>query len=512
MAADREAAPGGRAVRRAGRDDAAAADGRAATGPAATGPVEGGVAGADGGGPGGGRPGGAPRARIGGRSRRSSVRVRTTVLATAVVGVALAVAGVALVLALRAALTRGVERSVRQQAAAAAEVLAGGDTPGVVDSDDDDTVAQVLDRDGRVVAASPALAGAGPLVGGDAEPGRSSTVEVPGEGERFLAVTAAADTADGPRTMVVASTLEVADESSEVVTGLLLVGLPALLAIVAAITWRVVGRALAPVEEIRATADAVSATDLGRRVATPASHDEIARLATTMNRMLDRLERAAVRQRRFVADASHELRSPIATIREHAEVARRHPGTTTPEALADTVLDEALRLQTLVDDLLVLTRADEHALGLRRRPVDLDDLVLDEGRRLRATTGLTVDAGRVSAGPVDGDADALRRVIRNLVDNAARHARSRVALSLAERHGTVELAVEDDGPGVPPDERERVFERFVRLDDARAGDGGGSGLGLAIVAELVAAHGGTVALVDGVLGGARVEVALPARR
>jgi len=446
------------------------------------------------------------------RRQFGSVRVRTTVLATVVVGVTLAIAGVSLVLALRAALTRGVEGTVRQEVNAAAEVVADGGQPAVLDGDDDDTVAQLLDANGRVVSASPALSGTGPLVaGGDAAPGRSTRVEVPGEDDGFLAVTATADTAGGPRTVVVASTLEVADESSEVVTGLLLLGIPAILAVVGLITWRVVGRALAPVADIRTAADAVSASDLERRVPTPASGDEVARLAVTMNRMLDRLERSATRQRRFVSDASHELRSPIAAIRQHAEVARRHPDTTTPDALAGTVLDEALRLQALVEDLLVLVRADEHALALRRQPVDVDDLVLDECRRLRATTDLTVDAGEVSAGAVDGDPDALRRVVRNVVDNAARHARGRLALSLGERDGTVELSVEDDGQGVAAEERERVFERFVRLDDARARDGGGSGLGLAIVSELVAAHGGRVALTDAALGGARVEITLPAR-
>jgi signal transduction histidine kinase len=227
--------------------------------------------------------------------------------------------------------------------------------------------------------------------------------------------------------------------------------------------------------------------------------------------MLDRLASAQARQRRFVSDAAHELRSPVASIRQHAEVARRFPERTTPDALADTVLGEALRLQQLVDDQLVLVRADEAALALRRRAVDLDDLVLDEVRRLRTTTSLDVDAAGVSAGPVDGDPDALSRIVRNLVDNAARHAAGRVALSLGEEDGRVVLTVDDDGPGIPEADRERVFERFVRLDDARARDGGGSGLGLAIVRELAAAYGGDVAIGSSPLGGARLTVRLPTR-
>jgi len=452
--------------------------------------------------------------------RLRSVRVRTTAGATLVVALALAVAGLALVAALRNALTDGVERSTRQQARAAAEVVGAGATPGVLAGGDDDTVAQVLDADGRVVRASPALGDTREPLLADAAPGRSATVHLPGTGdsEEYRAVA----TAVGPglgRTLILASSLEEVERAVSVVTGLLLVGLPFLLALVAAVTWWVVGRALRPVEAIRATAAAVSPDDPGRRVPEPATRDEVARLAATMNGMLDRLESAQARQRRFVADASHELRSPVATLRQHAEVARAHPDRTDDGDLAATVLAEALRLQHLIDDLLLLARADADGLVLRRRPVDLDDLVLDEVRRLRSATDLEVDAAGVSAGGVDGDAAALARVVRNVVDNAARHAAHRVRLTLAEtaesagdRGGSdVVLAVEDDGPGIPEAERARVFERFVRLDDARARDGGGSGLGLAIVAEVVAAHGGTVAIADAALGGARVEVRLPAR-
>jgi signal transduction histidine kinase len=228
-----------------------------------------------------------------------------------------------------------------------------------------------------------------------------------------------------------------------------------------------------------------------------------------MNRMLERLEQAQARQRRLVSDASHELRSPVAAIRQHAEVALAHPDRTTTAELAETVLAEDLRLQRLAEDLLLLTRADEHTLGLRRRPVDLDDLVFDEARRLRGVSRLRVDTTAVSAGRVDADAAGLRRVLRNLGDNAVRHAAGQVAFSVAERDGVVRLRVDDDGPGIPEADRERVFERFVRLDDARARDDGGSGLGLAIVAELVAAHGGTVAITPSPTGGTRVEVALP---
>jgi signal transduction histidine kinase len=482
-------------------------------------------------------PGAGAGSRRGLRVRLGSVRVRTTTLATLVVGLTLALGGVALVVGLRVGLTRSVERAVRQQAAAAAEVVSTtGQTPGLVQGQsdgDDDTVAQLLDADGNVMASSPELseeaddpadpAAVPPLAPG-LTPGHKATVRLVDDDESYLAVAVATRTPEGDRrTVVVAGTLEVVEESAELVGFLLTLGLPLLLLVVAVTTWRMVGRALAPVEAIRTTAEGVSVADLSGRVPTPTSADEVARLATTMNHMLDRLEDGQDRQRRFVADASHELRSPVAVLRQHAEVARAHPGRTTPDELAGTVLAEALRMQRLVDDLLLLARADEHSLGLRRRPLDLDDIVLHEIRRVRATSTVSVDAGAVSAGPVDGDADALQRAVRNVVDNAARHAAGQLAVSLSVRPGvdgasdaddagTVVLVVDDDGPGVPPDQRRRVFERFVRLDDARARDGGGSGLGLAIVAEVVAAHGGTVELSDAPdLGGARVEIKLPAR-
>ena len=442
-----------------------------------------------------------------------SVRVRTTAMATLVVGVTLLVGGVALVVGLRVALTDGVERSIRRQAEAAAEVLANGGAPGLLAEDDEDTLVQVLDRGGRVVAASPALVGEArrePLLD-DPAAGSQAAVEVPGREHRFLAVAARADTPEGPRIVIVASSLDEATDAVYTLSGLLMVGMPLVLAVVAFTTWRVVGRALAPVEVIRTTVEGVSAADLSGRVPVPATGDEVARLGVTMNHMLDRLQQAQARQRRFVSDASHELRSPIATLRQHAEVASEHPRRIPGDALAKTVRTEALRLQRLVDDLLLLARADEHTVALHRQPLDLDDVVLDEVRHLQATTELEIDATGVSAGAVDGDPDALRRVVRNLFDNAIRHAARRMAVALTEQTGTVQLVVEDDGPGVPPEDRHRVFERFVRLDDARARDHGGSGLGLAIVAELVTAHDGRVTVGDAGLGGARIEVTLPAR-
>ncbi len=435
--------------------------------------------------------------------------MRTTAVAVAVVGVAMAVGAVMLVVSLREALTRQVETAARLRAAEVAMVLASGTGPsGLVVDDAEDSLIQVLDQDGKVVMSSPNATGLAAVA--QLRPGGSAPVKAPIDAdEDFLAVATAADTPWGRYTVVVARNTETVAQSTRVVTGALALGLPVLLLLVAVTTWKVVGRALAPVEAIRSEVDAVSAAELHRRVPDPPGDDEIARLARTMNRMLGRLEHAQARQRRFVSDASHELRSPVASIRQHAEVALAHPDRTTTRELAETVLAEDLRVQRLVEDLLLLARVDEHTLALRRRPVDLDDLVFDEARRLRDASGVRVDTTAVSAGRVDGDAAVLRRVLRNLGDNAARHTRSRISFALAEHDSVVVMAVDDDGPGIPEAERERVLERFVRLDAARARDAGGSGLGLAIVAELVAAHGGALTVAGSPLGGARIEVSLP---
>jgi signal transduction histidine kinase len=291
------------------------------------------------------------------------------------------------------------------------------------------------------------------------------------------------------------------------------IGLPILLLLVATTTWVMVGRALAPVEAIRRDVDSISAAELHRRVPDLPGDDEISRLARTMNNMLIRLENAQQRQRRFVSDASHELRTPVASIRQHAEVALAHPQHSNLTDLAETVLAEDLRIQRLVTDLLLLAATDEGSSTIRRRAVDLDDLVFAVATDLRARDTLRVDTTAVSAGRITGDATGLRRALNNLADNAARHAQSKVSFGLTTIDGTVVLTVDDDGPGIPQPDRRRVLERFVRLDTARTrdtGNTGGSGLGLAIVTQLVTAHGGSISIEQSQLGGAQVIIRLPA--
>ncbi|WP_327581764.1 ATP-binding protein [Nonomuraea sp. NBC_00507] len=429
------------------------------------------------------------------------IRLRSTLATVVLVALALALFGMLLVVVFRATMTSEVIDDATQRATEIAKSWGRG-PPGLEVTVPDEELIQVLDERGKVVAASSNVAGRPALF--PLRPGESTTGLSPLDDEAVDPfVAAAVATPDGRFTVVVGVAPVEVLEATQIITHLLIVGLPVLLALIALATWRVVGRALAPVDAMRREADSITAARLDHRVPQPTGSDEIARLAVTLNGMLDRLESAQAAQRRFISDAAHELRSPVAAIRQHAEVALSYPVAAGDAELAATVHAETLRLQNLVEDLLLLARADER-LPLVRTPVDLDDMVFAEARRLRTATTLTVSTAGVCAGQVYGDAAALQRMLRNLADNAARHARSQMAFTLG--------GDEDDGGGIPPAERRRVFERFVRLDDARSRDHGGSGLGLAIVAELVRAHGGTVSIGVGELGGALVTVVQPVFR
>ncbi len=261
--------------------------------------------------------------------------------------------------------------------------------------------------------------------------------------------------------------------------------------------------------ELIAARPSNGSSQLGRRVPVPASGDEIARLAQTMNDMLERVEKATVLQRQFVADASHELRSPLTRIRTDLEVCIAHPHTSDPAATCRSLLADAVDLETLFEDLLLLARADAGASGAHAAAVDLDDLVFAEATRLRERGQVQVDTNRVTAARVRGDSNQLLRAIRNLAENAERHARNLVTFELREHRHTIELAVSDDGPGIPVEHQAAVFERFSRPDDARARHTGGSGLGLAIVHDIVERHGGTVTITSAAGEGARFLVTMP---
>ncbi len=272
-----------------------------------------------------------------------------------------------------------------------------------------------------------------------------------------------------------------------------------------AIAWLLAGRALRPVAVITREASTISSGTLDARVPVPWSDDEIADLAITMNEMLHRLEVDDDRRRRFVSDASHELRSPVAVLRNDAEVAQQHPTSTDVTQLAAAVADESARMANILDDLLALARNDE-GVAHDADEVDLDDVVLAEAARARR---VPIETRNVTAGRVTGAVDELARMVCHLLDNAARHATSRVVVALHACADRVILVVDDDGPGIPPAERARVLERFTRLDEARSRDRGGAGLGLAVVASTVDRAGGELVVGDAAIGGARFTITLP---
>lgn len=427
------------------------------------------------------------------------MRGRTTLGATVVVAVALLIGAFSFYGVLSASIHGSTERAAEQRLEELTE-RAGG--PGGKDIDAlDDEILQIIGADGSVRAASEDAReklGSTPLPVDD-DP-QTTTVD----GETVLVVS---EDIERDQTLVLAVSMEDDAETLATVATLLAIALPLLLLLVAVTTWSVVGRALRPVELIREEVDGITAERLHQRVPVPETADEIAALATTMNGMLDRLDAAATAQRRFVSDASHELRSPLATIRQHAELAQAHPDVTSIGELAEVVSEEGLRLQGIVESLLLLARLDEGA-STHDEAVDLDDIALGEVRRLRAA-GIDVDGSGIHAARVHGDPRLLGQLVRNLADNAVRHSRGRVAIGVTPSDGYVFVTIEDDGTGVPAEERERIFERFVRLDEARSRDAGGSGLGLAIARGIAASSHGTLTVDDSRWGGARFVLTLP---
>ncbi|MFD8728769.1 sensor histidine kinase [Streptomyces sp. NPDC059611] len=476
-----------------------------------------------------------------------SVRARAAIGATLVVAVALVAAGLAVLLVLRANLIDQADL----QAEVAAREVAGQlalDTPYEdLDLDDEeDHPVQVTDEEGRVVFVSQGLraisgtgsAGVSPVpsasVGATPSPGDDDGDDDdgddngrPGRGEvssddpdfsdgtatvdgrqadyRFAAVEA---TTPAGLTLTVHAGAPLAAEQEAVgtVRGAMLTGLPILLAVVAGVTWLVTRRALRPVEGIRREMAAITASeDLARRVPEPDSRDEIARLARTTNETLTVLEASVERQRRFVADASHELRSPIASLRTQLEVAHAHPELLDlPGAVADTV-----RLQVLAADLLLLARLDAGEKPGAAR-LEVGALVREEvSQRTGDRIPVRVEVAEGAAYEVNGSRGQLVRVVGNLLDNAQRHAENRITVQVAAEGSGVRVEVRDDGAGVPEDERERIFERFVRLDDARSRDDGGAGLGLAIARDVAERHGGTLTVHQAPEGGAAFRLRLP---
>lgn len=427
-----------------------------------------------------------------------SVRVRTTVIALGVVGITLITASYLLIATLRGELEANSDAASRDRAAILAQRAQTGSLPQPIEVADG-SMAQVVGPDGAVLAASASLGDAGPISDAPLT-----------ENPRLLILRGVPDDADletyrvwaesvvtpaGEVRVFAGTSPELAAETVRALQSGLIVGVPAVLVVLAAAVWSLTGRALRPVEEIRAQVTEITANDLDRRLPVPATGDEIESLAVTMNAMLERLADGSRRQREFVADASHELQSPLAAIRVQLEVALEHPGATDWPDLAADLLADSDHLERLIRDLLFLAREDSGEPAADPVPVDLDAVVLEEVTRLLPRPGVAVDANQVGAAPVLGRREDLSRMVRNVLENAVDHARSQVTLSVRLEKGHARLDIRDDGPGVPEELRERVFERFVRIESDRARRvSGGTGLGLPIARTIAHRYGGTVVL------------------
>ncbi len=444
---------------------------------------------------------------------RRSLRAKLTAAAAVIIAVGMVIAAGLLVWRLHSSLIANLDATITANAQTVAAEAKDGRLPRQLpDSGEGTPRVQVIADNGRILAESTNLDRPGvPLFTKlDVKPGDLRVYSVnkasDGEGPYQVAVLQT-NGPDGPATVYAALATDDIQQSTNELTTTLVAGVPVLVLALALVGWFLVGRALQPVEAIRRQAATLSGTDLRRRLNPPPTDDELGRLTDTFNDLLGRIESSADRQRQFVADAAHELRSPIAALRTQLEVSVLHPETRMDTDRSRGLLTDTERLSRLVDDLLALARLDANP-PVQRQPIDLDDLVLAEARRAR-DRGPRLDVGAVSAARVLGEQAALDRVVRNLLDNAARHARASITVRLTAADGLVTLVVADDGPGIPAADRERVFDRFIRLDDARSSDEGGAGLGLAIVRDVVVHHGGDVSIIDN-NPGAMFIVTLPA--
>jgi signal transduction histidine kinase len=430
---------------------------------------------------------------------RLSLRGRLTLVASILVAGALTTGAILLSEAVSRALVTGVDDAARQRAQDVALLIDTGRLPDPIPVEAGTPLVQVVDAEDRVVAASPGGDQLVPILLPEdvaaVRDGESRTVPGSrlGQSDDLHVVGKAAG--DGERlTVLVAMSLGDAQGALRVVRTVLFGGAPLLVGSFAIACWLLVGQTLRPVGALRRGAEEITSTRERRRLPLPEAEDEVHRLAVTLNHMLDRLERSDAKQRSFVSDAAHELRSPLTAIRAQLEIGQAHPESTDwPQTAADALTDVA-RLARLVEDLLILARVDERP----ERKLQGVDVAMVADDMVERYERADVDVRRVGdeTATIEGDVDAISRIIANLVDNAVLHAASEVTVGVHRGDGVVDLVVADDGPGIPAEDRDRVFDRFTRLDTARSRDAGGTGLGLPIVRELARAQQGVVTLDD----------------
>ncbi len=445
--------------------------------------------------------------RLGKRFSTASIRFRITALATAAVALVLIVAATAVVVVQRRQTISNLDASLVSRATDIMTLLdANNGNPDSIAGASGEGFVQLVAKASRVLAGTPALDH--PIVPIPEIPGERSIGTFTGlvvDDDAFRVLTTPVMTAEGPAALIVGRSLDEVTDGIGILAASLAIAIPVIVIALTMVVWWLVGRTLAPVEAIRSEVADIGATRLDSRVPLPESRDEIHRLAETMNAMLDRLEHAVGAQQQFVADASHELRSPLARIRAELEIEPVEDET------IESVREELIGLQNLVSDLLQLARFDAQQVSVREEVVDLDDLVFREGNNAK-TEGTAVDMSGVAAVQTTGNRQQLGRAIRNLVENAKSHTAGSMALSLYEDGEFAVVTVADDGPGVPADQRDRIFERFARLDDARSQDAGGTGLGLAIAREIAHRHGGAIVIDGDYTAGARFVLRLPIYR
>ncbi len=434
------------------------------------------------------------------RWRRLGLRARLTLIATAALAVGIAAGSVLLLRGFATSRVHAIDASTRPVVDNIAGLVAAGATPATLPVQAGQS-AQVLSAGGAVIAVSPGTSHTLPLVGVSVAarlahdgPASRRVDQVAATGvNRVLA--RVVRTGAGTEYVVVAESLQDERATLRSLRRFVAVAAPILLVVFGVMVWLLLGRALGAVTALGRGAEAITDPGAGARLPLPDSQDEIRDLAVSLNAMLERLDAAATRERQFVGDVAHELRSPLASIYTQLEVALNEPDAATRFELLSGTLHDTQRLGGLVDDLLTLARMESDT-AFTSEIVDVAEIV---------------DVTSTDRLLVNGDRRALARAIDNLVANAHRHAASRVVVSANRAApGAIEVRVDDDGPGIAVADRQRVFERFVRLDDARARDDGGSGLGLAIVRATALAHGGNARIEDSELGGALFVLSLPA--
>lgn len=450
--------------------------------------------------------------------RRRSLRLRVTLAASAALLVALVVGAFALISLQRRSMVREIDNSLRDRIVGLIDSAQRGQlTANVPVTGRETGIVQIIAGRRQVVASTPGLESAAVLdritarVGAPAY-GSVRQLDPFGTGASTWRVAALqVDSRFGPVFIYAATTLDGVNRLSRTLTLLFVAGIPLLELLLVFAVWYSVGRALSPVESLTTQVDQVSPEHLEFRVSEPNTNDEIAHLATTMNNLLERLQAARDRERRFAADASHELRSPLAAAKLGLEVAVAHPEQTDWNAVAEDTLAELARLEALARDLLDLTRLDPARTVSASTSVDLTALAraeVEQRRSRRPELGYT---GQLEPAAVHGVPELLLRALRNALDNAERHARSMVGVSVVRVDSEVLITVTNDGTGISPADRDRVFQPFVRLDESRAASDGGTGLGLAIVADILRAHGGRASFVDPPLGASTaLRFSLPA--